>query len=207
MAIGSPSVNTDTYAENAVSGWDAADEVINASKSDEYTKEFKFSDEPTLVKFLGDGPFKVYAQHWIERQGKKSFVCLRDSETGCPLCDVLGDEPRNKFAFSVVVFKDGETPELQMLIAPPSLFRLLKNAHADQRKGPLNKHYWALSRTGSGPKTTYIVDMVRERDLADEWALDPVNAQAAIDGYEPLTPEVVYVGSYESLMDIAKETA
>jgi len=228
MAISRPQVNADDYDEDirptrtrsqvferededeapkigttVQSGWDMATEALKSEKSDEYVKDFKFEEEPTLVKFLGDGPFKVYRQHWIERQGKKSFVCLEDE---CPLCDLLGDEPRNKFAFTVVSISENG-PEVFMLSAPPTLFRQLKAAHEDARKGPLNKHYWALSRTGTGPKTTYIIDMVRARDLAEEWDLDPLSVEEALDTVEPLTAEVIYVTPRADLIEIAKASA
>ena len=189
-----PKVGTSVQA-----GWAAGVERLKET-TDEYTNDFKWSDEPTLVKFVGDGPFYIYYQHWIERQGKKSFVCLED---GCPLCDIAGDKPRSKFAFTVAVL-DEDGPTVQILTAPPSLFRQLKAAHEDSRKGPLSKHYWALSRTGSGPKTSYILDMVRARDLAEEWDLDPASVEEAVADIEPLTPDVIRATPRQELLEIAR---
>ena len=47
-------------------GWDAFDTLIRSEGSD-FPTDFKFSEEPVLVKFLQDQPFAVYEQHWIER--------------------------------------------------------------------------------------------------------------------------------------------
>jgi hypothetical protein len=215
--VAKPSVNADKYIDDASeddaqeskvtkpaqSGWDSAEKALKSEKSDDYIQDLKFDEEPVLVKFIGDGPFKVYRQHWIERQGKKSFVCLEDD---CPLCEILGDEPRNKFSFTVAILSEG-APEIRVLTASPTLFRQLKAAHEDARKGPLNKHFWALSRTGTGPKTTYIIDMVRARDLEEEWDLNPVALDEALEEFEALPESTIYVTPHAELVDIAKASA
>jgi len=45
--------------------------------------------EGVVIKFLGDGPYTTYRQHWINeiREGSKAFVCLDGIDpAGCPLC-------------------------------------------------------------------------------------------------------------------------
>ena len=112
MPITKPAVDADAYldedSENATpkvgttvqEGWDAADALLKTDNT-EFPTDFRFSEEPQLIKFLQDRPFATYQQHWIDRpKGKKSFVCMGD---GCPLCEILGDKPRGKFAFNVLV--------------------------------------------------------------------------------------------------------
>jgi hypothetical protein len=216
MAL-TPTVNTDDYeldedelvedspeakpkhGTSIQAGWGAADDLLKP-KGD-YPNDFKFTDSLQLVKFLQDEPFSVYQQHWLDRaEGKRSFVCLGDD---CPLCDILGDKPRGKFAFNVVVVSDEDAP-VQILTAPPTFARQLRAASDDPKRGPLSKFYWAISRQGTGPQTTYTLERVRTSDLADEWDLDPEVLDTAIEEAVPYGPETVYVTPKTELLTIAR---
>jgi hypothetical protein len=182
-------------------GWGAADAFLKPKKdAGDYPTDFRFSENPQLVRFLEDAPFYVYEQHWIEREGKKSFVCLGDE---CPLCTILGDKPRAKFAFNVLVLSD-EEPNVQILTAPPTLARQLRAANDDPRRGPLTKFYWAISRQGSGPQTTYTLDRVRGTDLAEEWELDPATVEEHATSADRYGDEAVYVTERTELLAIAR---
>lgn len=192
----------DTVADQSSalqSGWEAA---LNASKSDakRFTNEFKFTEEPQLVKFLTNVPFAVYDQHWIERKGKRSFVCLGDN---CPLCD-KGDTPRSKVAFSIVNLS-AEEPIVEMLITSPSLTNQLASLDKDAKTGPLDRLYWSLSRHGKESKTTYTVIPVKPRDLDEDWGCDQAEVEALIDTFEPLTAKVISLTPRSELADIARE--
>ena len=185
-------------------GWGAAEALLNVETT-EFPTDFKFSEEPQLVKFLQDRPFATYEQHWIERpKGKKSFVCLGD---GCPLCEILGDKPRGKFAFNVLVLS-GEETKVQVLTAPPSLARQIKKAHDDERKGPIDKEFWEISRLGTGPQTQYTLNYVRGRDLAEEWKLSQETVTELVANAEPFTAsEVVRETPRSELLEIARSLA
>ena len=216
MPITKPSVDADTYlAEDSEDlqpkvgttvqeGWDAVDALLKADNT-EFPTDFRFSEDTQLIKFLQDRPFATYEQHWIERpKGKKSFVCIGD---GCPLCEVLGDKPRGKFAFNILVLT-GDVTGVQVLTAPPSLARQIKKAHDDERKGPLDREFWEISRMGTGPTTQYTLNYVRGRDLAEEWKLnlDDVNEQIA--SATPFTAdEVVRETPRSELLEIARSIA
>ena len=216
MPIAKPSVDADTYlAEDSETiqpkvgttvqeGWDAVDALLTTNNS-EFPTDFRFSDEPQLIKFLQDRPFATYEQHWIERpKGKKSFVCIGDT---CPLCDILGDKPRGKFAFNILVLV-GETTGVQVLTAPPSLARQIKKAHDDERKGPLDREFWEISRMGTGPTTQYTLNYVRGRDLAEEWKLELENVNEQIASAELFTAdEVVRETPRSELLEIARSIA
>jgi hypothetical protein len=216
MPITKPSVDADTYltedSENiqpkvgttVQEGWDAAESLLKVETS-EFPTDFRFSDEPQLVKFLQDRPFATYEQHWIERpKGKKSFVCIGDT---CPLCDVLGDKPRGKFAFNVLVLS-GDNQGVQVLTAPPSLARQIKKAHDDERKGPLDKEFWEISRLGTGPTTQYTLNFVRGRDLAEEWKLSQDDVNELVANAVPFTAdEVVRETPRSELLEIARSIA
>jgi hypothetical protein len=215
MPITKPSVDADNYlaedSEDAMpkvgttvqQGWDAFDSLVQENTT-EFPTDFKFSDEPQLVKFLEDQPFASYEQHWIERpKGKKSFVCIGDA---CPLCDVLGDKPRGKFSFNVLVLS-GDTQGVQILTAPPSLARQIKKAHDDERKGPLSKEFWEISRLGTGPTTQYTLNFVRGRDLAEEWKLSQDTVNELVAAAVPFTAEVIRETPRSEMLEVARSVA
>lgn len=181
-------------------GWDAAEKLLKPKASGDYPNDFKYSENVQLVRFLDNEPFSSYRSHWIEREGKKSFVCLEDD---CPLCHILGDTPRGKFAFNVLLLSE-EKPVVQILTAPPTLARQLKAIAVDPRRGPLSKHYWAISRQGTGPQTTYTLDRVRADDLAEEWDLDPETVATQVTAATKYDPEVIYVTPRSELIQVAR---
>jgi hypothetical protein len=215
MPITKPTVEADSYLsednEDAMpkvgttvqQGWDAFDSLVQENTSD-FPTDFKFSESPQLVKFLEDQPFASYEQHWIERpKGKKSFVCIGEA---CPLCDVLGDKPRGKFAFNVLVLS-GESQGVQIMTAPPSLARQIKKAHDDERKGPLSKEFWEVSRLGSGPTTQYTLNFVRGRDLAEEWKLSTDAVSELVAAAVPFTAEVIRETPRSEMLEVARSVA
>lgn len=182
-------------------GWAHANELLEKETPFE-ERDFKPSEDKQLIKFLEDHSFANYEQHWItESKGKKSFVCLGDE---CPLCDILGDKPRGKFAFNVLTLSD-EEPKVQVLTAPPSLLRLIKTAHEDDRHGPLDKEFYELSRLGEGLKTQYKLDLIRTRDLEEEWniAVDDAKKLEA-DAVLFTAAEIVRETPRSELLDLAR---
>ena len=215
MPITKPTIETDAYLDEDTEtatpkvgttvqkGWDAFDAIAVQSDS-EFPTDFKFSEEPVLIKFLEDQPFAVYEQHWIERpKGKKSFVCIGDN---CPLCDVLGDMPRGKFAFNVLVLS-GASQGVQILTAPPTLARLVKKSNEDDRKGPLSKEFWEVSRMGTGPTTNFTLNFVRGRDLAEEWKLSSDAVQELVAAAVPFTAEVIRETPRSEMLEVARSVA
>lgn len=189
------------HGTSVQAGWGAADVLLKPKASGDYPNDFRFVEQMQLVKFLENEPFSVYQQHWIEREGKKSFVCIGDN---CPLCVQLGDSPRSKFAFNVLVLTD-EEPSVQILTAPPTFARQLRAANDDEKRGPLTRHYWAISRQGSGPQTTYSLERVRATDLAEEWEIDPMQVDAMAADAVLYGPDSVYVTPREELHAVARQ--
>lgn len=213
MPITKPAINVDSYlAEDSETatpkigttvqqGWDAADALLKSDTSSEFPSDFKFSEEPQLIKFLEDGPFRVYEQHWIERpKGKKSFVALEEND---PFTDILGSKPRSRFAFNVLVLS-AEAPSVQILTAPPSLARQIKKAHDDERKGPLDREFWEISRMGTGPTTQYTLNYVRGRDLAEEWKLKIDEVNELVANAVLFTADVIRETPRSEMLEIAR---
>lgn len=199
---------TPKHGTSVQAGWGAADALLKPKKGD-YPQDLKVSESVQLIRFLEDGPFKVYQQHWIEREGKKSFVCIDNepeySETvdACPLCHVVGDKPRGKLAFNVLVCTE-EVPAVKILTASPQLANQLRAINDDTRLGPLSKHYRAISRHGTGPLTSYSIDRVLARDLAEEWDLDAENLDAVAASVTKYDVSAVYVTPRAELLEIAR---
>jgi hypothetical protein len=216
MTIDKPQIDADDYdleiedeldapkhGTTVQAGWDAADKMLKPKRegAGDYPTDFKFSEQVQLVRFLDNAPFMVYEMHWLEKEGKKSYVCIGDD---CPLCTMVGDKPRGKFAFNVLVLSD-ENPTVQILTAGPTLARQLRSANDDPKRGPLNKHYWSISRQGTGPQTTYTLQRERATDLAEEWGIDPDDVAVLTANAVRYTTDSIYVTPRAELVQVARQ--
>jgi len=185
-------------------GWGNVDTTKQADSP--YAQRLKIEEKPVIVKFLEDEPYTSYRQHWVERQGQKSFTCLADIHPqGCPLCDA-GHRPSARFAFNVALMsEDGETVVRSYEVGP-RVIDSLKNFHQDPRQGPLPKHYWAISRSGKGPTSQTNHQMVRDRDLDEEWNITPLTDSEleSING-QAYDESIVPIPNRKTLVDIATE--
>jgi hypothetical protein len=197
----------DTPAEPRVikvrRGWGAAERLMNSNAA--YAQRLTISQEPVIIKFLEDDPYAVFHQHWIERQGQKSFTCIADIDPkGCPLCDA-GDRPRARFNFNVALLDPGVEPIIRSYEVGTRVVDQLKNFATDPRQGPLTKHYWAVSRTGKGATTATAHQLVRERDL-EEYDIEAITEdQFSALQRQAYDNSIVPVPSRETLMEIALE--
>lgn len=185
-------------------GWSNADRTLQADSP--YAQRLKIDADPVLVKFLEDEPYANYRQHWVERSGQKSFTCIKDMHAkGCPLC-AAGNRPSARFAFNVVeLAEDGEHTVRSYEVGPRDI-DALKNLHNNPKQGPLTKHYWAISRTGKGATSQRMHQMVRERDLDEEWEIEPLT-DAQLDDFmkQKYDSGIVPIPSFKTLSEIASE--
>jgi hypothetical protein len=192
------------HGTTSQAGWAAANAFLNKKKSassDTKTTFVKFSEQGVLVRFLDDEPFRVYEEHWVDNgQVRRSFVCLGDD---CPLCTIAGDHPRPKFAFNVVVLSD-EEPTTQILVAVPTLAKLLQAAHEDPKKGPLSRYFWEIKRLGMGRDTQYTLDRVRATDLAEEFELDPDEVAEIVENASRYDESAIIASPRDELLTIAR---
>jgi len=180
-------------------GWAAAKKAVSeANKS--FTTDFRFDEDVQLIKFLSAEPMS-FLQHWVNRPGKKSFVGWEND----PLSRV-GNKPERKFAFTVVNLSD-EQAQVQLMTVGVRLCGQLEKLNADKKTGPLDRPdiYWAVSKSGSGTKTSYSIVPVKERDLAEDWELDPVQLSKIIGQMKPLGPEALRMSTTAELEEIARE--
>ena len=152
-------------------GWAAAKKAV-AKSSKSFATDFRFDEDVQLIKFIGNEPM-TFMQHWVNRPGKKSFISIGE---GDPLIAV-GSKPDQKFAFTVLNLSD-EDPQLQLMVVGIRLCGQLEKLDSNAKTGPLNRPdlYWAVSKSGTGTKTSYTINPVKERDLAEDWGIDPVAA-------------------------------
>lgn len=182
------------------SGWEAAEKLSPATT--EYPVDFKHSETEQIIKFLDpNGPFASYRQHFLTKEGKRSYVCLGDN---CPLCTVLNNRPEEKRAFTIANLSTDPISR-QILTATPRLFKTLISANASDR-GPINKDnmYWGLSRTGVKQTTVYHLTPIKSRDLVEDYNLDLEAIEAAIAKMEPYPASTIYQNSYAELLEIAQ---
>lgn len=192
-----------TASSTAVqSGWENADSLSSAKS--EFPTEVRFEDDGKhqVFKFLDEnGPFAIYKQHFLNQKtsGKRSYVCIG---AGCPLCLRLEDRPENKRAFTVVNLSHPEGMKRQMLVAGARLYQALHAAHYSPQ-GPLTKGYWAIVRIGKGPSTVYTVSPVKERDLDEDWGINPSKAENACAEAEVYTRDFIKEYTREELDEVA----
>jgi hypothetical protein len=184
------------------SGWAAAKKAV-AKSNEKYANDFKFTEDVQLIKFISGEPM-TFMQHWVNRQGKRSFISIGE---GDPLIAV-GSKPDQKFAFSVVNLS-AEEPKIELMVVGVRLCGQLEKLHTDKKTGPLDRPdlYWAVSKSGTGTKTAYSISPVKERDLADDWEIDPVAASELIKTMKPLGPEALHIPTKAELEEIAREIA
>lgn len=182
-------------------GWGAAEKLKDADAN--YAVRLKVSQTPILLKFLEDDPFAAFRQHWLERQGQRSFVCIGDD---CPLCDA-GSITSAQFCFNVVELSPNEDPEIRSWQVGVRVLDQLRNFHTDPRQGPLSKHYWAVSRTGDKSTSTTNLQMVRERDMLEEWSIDPLDDDTlAVLRKKAYTEDIIKIPTRKELLEIAAES-
>jgi hypothetical protein len=154
-------------------GWGGMNTTL--AEGGAFARSLKITDEPVVVKFLDDEPFDSFRSHWIEKTGRKSYRHL----TGvCPLCDPFGDQPQaTSVCFNVISFADPENPKLEYIEAGSRLSRKLENLSEDKRFDGLSdpRLYVALSATGKGKDRQPNVEVIKVRDLFEDWDIQALS--------------------------------
>jgi hypothetical protein len=151
---------------------------------------------------LENEPYATYNQHWVDRQGQRSFVCLGDD---CPLCEA-GSRPTLQVCFNVIELSSDNEPRLRSFQFGPRVYDQVANFHNDPRQGPIDKHYWAISKSGEKSTAATNFQMVRERDLAEEWQTEPLS-DAVLEELRSIayTSDIIQVPTRSQLLEIAAE--
>lgn len=165
---------------------------------------FRWEDEPQVVKFLSHEPWG-YNQHWVTREGKKSFPCIGKR---CPLCEI-GVKVSQRVVYPIVnLTKDGSTQTLEVGV---TLESTLAAYDADKKTGPLDRLFWAMSRTEGARRSgrssyNYVFTPIKDRDLEEDYGVNLDEAEDFIDAAEiPSTKQVLGNWNEASLREIADE--
>jgi hypothetical protein len=127
---------------------------------------------------------------------------------GCPLCDVLGDEPRWLAVFNVIDLTDPKNPAIKTWQMGKKLATKLAKLSEKPRTGPLNKEdlYFSVERTGKGLTTDYTIEAVVADDLEEYYDTAPLDTATIENLAEKcLGPEDVKYDSLEFLEEVADE--
>ena len=190
---------------NRNSGWGGYDNV--KSRSSSYASKLMVSKlrGESLIKFLEDEPFGSYGLHWFdELSGKKGWMCLDSvGKEKCPGCD-LGDRPTPNALFNVLELDDDGDWVPKVIAAGTRLTGQLQGL-ADG-KGGLSGPYWSVM---AGPKGsgTGNFQKVKERDLEEDWDVDPLSRAELEDFREDshVLEDVEMIPSYADFADALKD--
>ena len=165
---------------------------------------FRWDDEPQVIKFLDNEPW-AYNQHWVTRAGKQSFPCIGRK---CPLCEI-GVKVGQRVVYPIVnLSKDGTTQTLEVGV---QLEETLAAYDSDKKTGPLDRLFWALSRTEGARRSgraryNYVFTPIKDRDLEEDYDINIDEAEGFIDEAEiPTTKQVLGNWTEASLREIADE--
>lgn len=176
--------------------------------ADEFKVEYK---EKYLIMFLDDAPFAAFNEHWIDEMPKgkkKSYVCI-GKKAGCPLCVVLGEDPKAQALFNVLEFietDDGREPVLKVWKGGSGVVQEIEEQSEDVG---LEGNYFKVSKSKSGKNgpTKYSVQHQKPRDVEeDPWNMDPLSDDE-IEEWQGKRFDKSYVKmpSKKSLQDVADE--
>lgn len=160
-------------------GWANAKKAKVASSP--FPQRLSPDKDGVVVKFLEDGPYTTFRQHWIQeiQEGTKAFTCLEGVDPkGCPLCDG-GNRPSTQFQFNVALIDKDEPATLKTYNVGPTVFDQLSELHTDPRQGPLEKYYWVIKRSKNGNKWTTTLFRQRKEDLEEEGYTVPSDEELA----------------------------
>jgi hypothetical protein len=189
-------------------GWGGAHKTRD--QAGDFASSFKMENDKTyVVKFLDDAPYASFRQHWIDRSGKRSFVCPEDPDDPdsprCSLCDA-GDKVRAQYSFNIVVLEEDAKPTVKSWDVGIRLFQKFERIHKDDRIGPLTRPYFAVSRTGKGTNADTQLSPIKDRDLWDDYGIEELT-DGEIDKLmrKRYDRSIIEVPSRRQLKELAEE--
>lgn len=189
-------------------GWDALKTLKSQAKSNGdflswKEQGWKPEEEETLVKFLEDGPFASYYNIWVPAKNR-SYTTL-DPENA--LTEQHGLRPGTHVLFNVLIAEDDGWTH-KYLRASSMLSELIEKMATHDRHGPLTKNYWELSASGTKKNYTPVMNVVKERDLQEDWGIEPISEEELAAYTEAVfTREQVYINSDQDILEVSRDIA
>jgi hypothetical protein len=129
----------------------------------------KIEKEPKLIKFLEPESLASFRQHWIPQAGgpNRPYIC---PEKNCPLCD-LGNNPGASIALNVLNLSADGQPANELCQIGIKAWESLKEIATDRKTGKLElqRHYFAVSKSGKVQTSQTNWRPVKESDIEDDW--------------------------------------
>lgn len=199
---------------SARADWGAVDQTVASTSN--FVNAMELGAEWTVLQFLEEKPFDHFAQHWFEEVKIKGWRCLGDD---CPLCGQLADDPKsvnvywNVMSLGVVGSFDpakAPTPTLEVFRATKPLYKIVKGLNADRRFDGIAdpEIYFAFQKLGKKSETTYPNEVVKARDLTEDWGFplpspamrdallakartEPIDPAPSLDKYQQLVTDLL----------------
>lgn len=191
---------------SASSGWEAFQKKREESRTNSEFLNLKYdawkpNEEETLVKFLDDEPFIVFFDVWVPAKNRGYSTLNAEN----PLTEELELPPRPQVLFNILLMED-EKWNLKALRATTMLAELVQKMANHKRHGPLTKHYWEMSATGTKKNYQPTMNVVKESDLESDWGVEALSDED-IEGFEEkkFTPDMVYLYDDDDLEEIVSE--
>lgn len=201
----------------------------NATKESARNKDFgTFTvdyDKKYVIAFMEAENFDFIYRHWVDVVGEDGRTrqvprnCIKDRPDGqeCPLCQI-GHTPKPVALFNVIDLD--EPDKVQLWEVTTGIYEeidALASSLAqipEDRGGPLELNsegvYVAVSKrksetkSGKGGVTKYKIERVKERDLSDDYGLDPLTEEQFMDAMDKLkTIDDIFFSSYDDLKKLA----
>jgi hypothetical protein len=192
-------------------GWAALQSAMEERKAQGGSgNTFRFTSEARPVLFLSDGPVSIYNRHWVNRKEEKarrSFKCIASKGVTCPLC-ALGNKVSLRAEFQVLdlEFKEDEiTEHPRIMNLGITAAEQLEVINKDERKGPLQGHWFAVYMTGNAPKVTHHFEYIKERDLEEDWNIPLAGAKQFAEEYVGKVEYKNYEPDLTELQEVAAE--
>jgi hypothetical protein len=197
----------ETAKAGAGAGWGAYAKAKEVAKSKGFNSEdqLKVEDDPILIKFMDDGPFESYYQHWVQRgKGKKrSWTC--PGEDDCPLC-AIGHPVRCLTLFNVLEI-DGSKHSRKFWVCGKNAGDQIEDKAKSKRYSPINDDdlYFEVTRKEADFGYKYTLNPVRESELDDEEVATEEELDAFLLSLFESGPSTVDPVDYEGLEECADE--
>lgn len=164
---------TDTGTSGVKSGWGAFKDAKSRASKYNAKDEFKIKElnERYYGKFLDDGPFAVYTQHFFKgRPDKQAFICCED----CPVC-AIGVTPTVYAVFRVLDLSGAE-PAVKYWRCTPGPAGQIEEF---EEEGPINaydRYFVAFKRESKSGFNEFTVKEVPASKLNERAGVEPFTA-------------------------------
>lgn len=184
-------------------GWGAISKLRSAQQGDAWKPPYGDDKDEAVIKFLEADPAAVYDWHFLQKPvsstKKRSFTCLGDE---CPLDDI-GEKPKAQIVFNIAVNENGKWKSAHWIVShrlSKVLEKLAKNAPLDAPE-----RYFTVLKVGEQTATPSVTP-VKERDLKDDWNVDPLTEDDLARVRKGMVDSsIVQYQTYEELATIADE--